>query len=311
MKKDPPDRNQDNRMTKKKSAGNTRDAATGARPAREPGMGKGAVVTLHSNAHPKIAAERSLRTERLAAMGEMAAKIAHDIRNPLGCIELFANSLQAALEEQPDLRVLADRISSSVKSIDAIITNLLLFVGPGDTPRFDCFDIYTVLDDTLFFMEHMANQENSIHIEVSYTRRPLFIEGDLELMKQVCLNIILNAVQSMPDGGTLRIKTSRQAGPHGKAPEWMALSIADSGKGIAPEQIPRIFDPFYTTKARGTGLGLSIVHNIVEKHGGTIDVDSAPGRGTEFRILLPLCNRQAGHGRETAAPDTIDREAFA
>jgi len=272
---------------------------------------KGAVVTLHNSTPEKYAVERSQRTERLAAMGEMAAKIAHDIRNPLGCIELFANSLQSALEEQPDLKVLADRISSGVKNIDAIITNLLLFIRPGEATRFECFDIYAVLDDALFFMEHLANRENSIEVSVAYTRRPLFIEGDLELMKQVCLNIILNAVQSMPDGGRLGIKTSRPTKTRGDLPPWMELRISDSGKGIPPEQIPKIFDPFFTTKARGTGLGLSIVHSIVEKHGGHIDVESAPGSGTEFCIHLPLCTRQTDHGYAAVATEGMEREAFA
>jgi signal transduction histidine kinase len=275
------------------------------------GPGQGAVVPLRNSVPEKRTVARSQRTERLAAMGEMAAKIAHDIRNPLGCIELFANSLQSALAEQPDLKVVADRISSSVKSIDAIITNLLLFVRPGDATRFECFDIYAVLDDALFFMEHLANRENSIEVSMAYTHRPLFIEGDLELMKQVCLNLILNAVQSMPDGGRLCIRTSRQASISGRRPPWMALRISDSGKGIPPEQIPKIFDPFFTTKARGTGLGLSIVHSIVEKHGGHIDVESTPGSGTEFCIHLPLCNREVRYGYEAAPAQGMEREAFA
>ena len=151
---------------------------------------KGAGVTWGGTTLQKRAQERSQRTQRLAAMGEMAAKIAHDIRNPLGCIELFANSLQGSLEREPDLLELVDRISSSVKSIDAIITNLLLFIKPGEATRFECFDIYDVLDDALFFMEHLANSENSVNVSVAYNKRPLFINGDPELMKQVCLNII-------------------------------------------------------------------------------------------------------------------------
>ncbi len=278
---------------------------------RRPGPDKAAVVTLPGSHPEKHSLERSRRTERLAAMGEMAANIAHDIRNPLGCIELFANSLEAALEEQPDLRVLADRISSGVKSIDAIITNLLLFIRPAEATRFECFDIYAVLDDALFFMEHLANRENSIDVSVEYTHRPLFIEGDLELMKQVCLNIILNAVQSMPDGGRLCIKTSRQAESRGNTPAWMELRISDTGKGIAPEQLPKIFDPFYTTKARGTGLGLSIVHTIVEKHGGYVDVESDLGRGTGFCIHLPLCSRQEENRYAAGATEAMEREAFA
>jgi signal transduction histidine kinase len=314
---DPPIKKQEKGiMTNKKACrtntGVEHDASeSGPPPLPKVSPGKGTVVTLHNIAPENHAAERSRRTERLAAMGEMAAKIAHDIRNPLGCIELFANNLQSALDQQPDLRVLADRISSSVKSIDAIITNLLLFIRPGESTRFERFDIYTVLDDALFFMEHLANRENSIVVSLAYTHRPLFIEGDLELMKQVCLNILLNAVQSMPDGGRLCIKTSRQTESGSNTAAWMELRISDSGKGIAPEQMKKIFNPFYSTKARGTGLGLSIVHSIVEKHDGYIDVESAPGRGTEFCIHLPLCSRQEDHGYTAAVTEAMEREAFA
>jgi len=286
-------------------------AANTAQPCCKKRLQKGAVVTWRGTAPQKRAVERSQRTERLAAMGEMAAKIAHDIRNPLGCIELFANSLQGSLQGQPDLRELADRISGSVKSIDAIITNLLLFIKPGEATRFECFDIYDVLDDALFFMEHLANRENSVDVRVAYNKRPLFIKGDPELMKQVCLNIILNAVQSMPDGGRLCIATSQRDEPGSSVPAWMELRISDSGTGIPPKQMQKIFDPFFTTKARGTGLGLSIVHTIVQRHGGHIDVESAPGNGTEFCIHLPLCSRQEVHEFTEAAAEGIKREAFA
>ncbi len=250
---------------------------------------KGTVVALKDVTGRKQNSERSQRKDRLAAMGEMAAKIAHEIRNPLGSIELFATSLQASLDGQPDLQLLAERISSGVKSIDAIISNLLQFVRPDEANRFERFDIYEALEDSLFFMEHLADKVNDVDVKVAYGPRPLFIKGDVELMKQVCLNIILNAIQSMPGGGELCISTIQREMTHGERPAWVEIQISDSGVGIEPGNVSRIFDPFFTTKERGTGLGLSIVHNIVEMHGGIIDVKSTPGNGTIFSIGLPLC----------------------
>ena len=221
-------------------------------------------------------------------MGEMAAKIAHEIRNPLGSIELFATSLHAALEEQPELQPLAERISSGVKSIEAIISNLLQFVRPNEVNRFEPFDIYEALDDALFFVEHLADKENGIDVKATFGPRPLFIMGDVELMKQVCLNIILNAIQSMPDGGELCISTRQREMVQAGRPPLVEIRISDNGIGIEPGNVTRIFDPFFTTKERGTGLGLSIVHSIVEMHDGIVDVESTPGKGTAFSIGLPL-----------------------
>ena len=160
-------------------------------------------------------------------------------------------------------------------------------------------------------MKHLADRENSIHVSVETADRPLFMQGDPELMKQACLNILLNAVQSMPEGGRLRIRTRRQARPNPESGAWMELSIADTGKGMTPDEMSKIFNPFFTTKARGTGLGLSIVHTIVEKHGGYIDVESTPSKGTEFCIHLPLSSRQAGRGSAAEAPAAREREALA
>jgi signal transduction histidine kinase len=250
------------------------------------------VATLKDIRRCKNDADRSHRKDRLVAMGEMAVKIAHEVRNPLGSIELFATSLQASLEGQPDLQILAERISSGVKSIDAIISNMLQFIRSGEVRQFEPFDIYEVLDDALFFTDHLADTQNGIDIKLTYHHGPLFVKGDIELMKQVCLNIILNAIQSMPDGGELHITTDRIFRSGNIQPAWVEIRMADDGVGISESQISRIFDPFFTTKEKGTGLGLSIVHNIVEMHGGYIDVESRPGDGTVFSIGLPQFSDQ-------------------
>lgn len=268
------------------------------------------VVALKDKARRKHESERSQIKDRLAAMGEMAAKIAHEIRNPLGSIELFATSLEASLEEQPDLQLLAERISSGVKSIETIISNLLQFVRSDEVRRFERFDIYEALDDSLFFMQRLADRENGVDVKVAYGPRPLFIKGDVELMKQVCLNIILNAIQSMPHGGVLGVSTARRAAPAMGRPARVEIQISDSGMGIEPGNVGKIFDPFFTTKERGTGLGLSIVHSIVGMHGGIIDVESAPGKGTVFSIGLPL-SADTSDTRESMYEPVIEKEASA
>ncbi len=273
-------------------------------------MHKGSVVPLKNIACRKHESEHAQRKDRLAAMGEMAAKIAHEIRNPLGSIELFATSLKASLEGQPDLQLLAERVSSGVKSIDAIISNLLQFVRPDEANRFERFDIYEALDDSLFFMEHLADKENGVDVKVAYGPRPLFIKGDVELIKQVCLNIILNAIQSMPEGGALCISTVQRAMTNAGRPARVEIRISDSGIGIDPDHVSNIFDPFFTTKERGTGLGLSIVHSIVEMHGGIIDVESTPGNGTMFSIGLPLC-AEVSADQEAAYDPVMKKEVSA
>jgi signal transduction histidine kinase len=267
----------------------------------------GSVVVLKNIACRKQESERSQRKDRLTAMGEMAAKIAHEIRNPLGSIELFATGLRASLEDQPDLQLLAERISSGVKSIDAIISNLLQFVRPDEANRFERFDIYEALDDSLFFMKHLADRENGVDVKLEYGPRPLFINGDVELIKQVCLNIILNAIQSMPGGGVLNISTAQRPMTNAGRSALAEIRISDNGVGIDPDHVSRIFDPFFTTKERGTGLGLSIVHSIVEMHGGIIDVSSTPGDGTMFAIGLPLI-ADASAAQEAVNAPVLEKE---
>jgi two-component system sensor histidine kinase AtoS len=226
--------------------------------------------------------EQALRTSRLTAMGEMALKIAHDIRNPLGSIELFASSLEEDLQKMPELKAMAGHISSGVHSINTIVTNLLLFIRHDDSFAFTAVDLKDVLHESLFFSEHMMTPNNDIHLETRIGGSGFTVQGDAELLKQVMLNLILNAIQAMPAGGRLSISALRHTDRRA------LLRVEDTGCGIPRHLQQRIFDPFYSTKRGGTGLGMSIVHNIVTAHGGTVDVDSIEGQGTRIGIMLPL-----------------------
>ncbi len=236
--------------------------------------------------HMKKLEEQANRAGRLAAMGEMAVKIAHEIRNPLGSIELFASLLQKELEDNVDLKMLCEHICSGVKRINNIISNLLLFIRPEQTPEMQVLDMHDSLTDSLFFAEHLINTNNGIDVVTRFANRPLKIYGDPHLLSQVSLNLILNALQSMPDGGQLTISTGIRNDLHGN--DLAEIRYADTGCGIPPDNMSKIFDPFFTTKKKGTGLGLAIVHNITKAHGGTIDINSSESQGTECIVGLPL-----------------------
>ncbi len=246
----------------------------------------GIVLALQDITRLKKLEERANRTDRLAAMGEIAVKIAHEIRNPLGSIELFATVLKKDLKDFEELKALAGHISSGVKSINNVISNLLLFIRPQQKPNFQTIDLYDALDDSLFFSSHLVNSDNCIDIITRYYSKPLMVYADSELLKQIFLNLILNAIQAMPHGGKLTISTRKLNGRSKK--DLAEIRFADTGSGISKADMLRIFDPFFTTKKRGTGLGLAIVHNITEAHGGAVDINSSERKGTVCTVTLPL-----------------------
>lgn len=246
----------------------------------------GTVLSFTDITREKKLEMQANRTGRLAAMGEMAVRIAHEIRNPLGSIELFSTMLKDDLEEFEDLKELAEHISSGVKSINNIVSNLLLFIRPDHQPDRQVIDIHEALKDSLFFAGHLFDAHDGIEVLTELSDETLFIRGDLELLKQVFLNLILNAIQAMPGGGTLKISSHRMRAPQGR--DWAEIRLVDSGCGIAKADLAKIFDPFYTTRKQGTGLGLTIVHNITKLHGGGIEVTSNENEGTECAVTIPL-----------------------
>ena len=246
----------------------------------------GTVLSLRDITRLNKLEEQANRTGRLSAMGEMAVRIAHEIRNPLGSIELFSTMLKDDLQDFEELKVLAEHISSGVKSINNIVSNLLLFIRPDQQPDRQVLDVQEALKDSIFFAGHLLDAQNIIEVETELTDHPLEIRGDLELLKQVFLNLILNAIQAMSKGGRLRISTRKITRPD--STQWAEIRLSDSGCGIATADLSKIFDPFYTTRNKGTGLGLTIVHNITKMHGGSIDITSCEGDGTECIVALPL-----------------------
>ncbi len=222
--------------------------------------------------------EQVKRTNILAAMGEMAANIAHEVKNPLASIQLFAEILEEDLEGLPSSKELAKNIVTAVKNLDHTVSNLLLFTKEF-SPATQKTSVKNLIEQSLIPTQHLI-QKHSICLEKKFGNKELFIMVDAELIKQVFLNLFLNAIQAMEEGNTLRVFAKEQGSS-------VCIAVEDTGKGIGSSELEKIFNPFYTTKQEGTGLGLAIVKRIIEAHSGEIGVKSIVGKKTRFEILLP------------------------
>jgi len=233
--------------------------------------------------------EEAARRNRLTSMGEMAAKIAHEIRNPLGGIALFASLLKEELHDDPDRLALVGNISTGVQSLNHILSNLLYYSRPL-RPVFLPLSVQGVLKESLAFAGHLLGQKG-IRWSCEHRGEDRELISDGELLKQILMNLILNAVQAMPGGGDLQVTSEIEE-------KEVHFHITDNGPGIPEENLQKIFHPFYTTRPKGTGLGLAIVHQLVESLGGKISVESRLGDGTTFVLAFPLtgCSSESGEG---------------
>ena len=226
--------------------------------------------------------------DRLTTVGELAAGAAHEIRNPLTSIRSTIQYLQKELPEEKQR--LVDGIIEEVDRIDQVIKGLLSFSKTSEL-QMGIIDLRDVLDQTLLLLDsEMRN--HAVHISRNYQAPNMQITGDAGHLKQLFLNILLNSIQAMPDGGNITITVSdgiaSKGTDHGK--NMLSVEIADTGRGIPEQDLPRVFDPFFTTKETGTGLGLSISYGIVSRHEGEIEMESrASGtdRGTKVTVHLP------------------------
>jgi len=255
----------------------------------ESGNPIGKLVLIHDVTRIRQLEDRLQRRNRLEAMGQMVGSIAHEIRNPLGSVELFASMLRKDLRDQPQLRSYAEHISMAVQSMDQLLSNLLVYTRP-DCSRLGWHDTEVLIREVLTLASHAIPPDT---VDVRCQMHPLVPQlwCDGPKMKQVLLNLVLNAVQAMPKGGTLTL-TACPSPPEIQEVPAVHITVSDTGTGIPAELQSRVFDPFFTTKDQGTGLGLAIVHALVEAHHGRIDVESRPGHGTSFVITLPRGPRQ-------------------
>jgi PAS domain S-box-containing protein len=231
----------------------------------------------------KALQEQGKRIERLSAMGEMAVELAHEIRNPLGSIELFASLLVEELSGDP--KRWAENIRIGIRSLNTIVSNMLHFANPL-SPSFCIVDLHEIIQEILRFADPIMRQRD-VRVKTALAAENPLLVADHELIKQMLLNLIFNAMKAMPSQGSLTISTCSVDIRGGEdLSRGLELQVKDTGIGIPPEHIGRIFDPFFTTNKKGSGLGLSVVHQIVEKHSGCISVKSEVNQGTTFTIAF-------------------------
>lgn len=231
-----------------------------------------------ANRNLQAAEEAVRRSDRLAALGQMSAGLAHELRNPLGTVKASAEMLSRSVAAENDVaKELAGFISSEVDRVNSLISRFLQFARPLEL-RVETADITQTIDRAIAAAQR---EVPDIAIYTNYAPEiPPFL-FDSELMERVFYNLVVNAAQATAPGGAVTVKT--RAG--GQAVE---IAVIDRGTGIDPAQKETIFNPFFTTKPQGVGLGLAIVSKIVDRHGGKIAVESEPGKGSVFRVLLPM-----------------------
>jgi len=229
--------------------------------------------------------ERLVQAERVAAWRELARRLAHELKNPLFPLQITVENLERAKREHPGQ--FEEVFRESTATLLAELANLKAIIGRFSdfakmpTPQFEPVQLNDLVCAVLKLFDAQLAAAGNIRPEVHLDSNLPSIEADSEQLKRVLQNLLLNAMDAMPNGGTLRLNTRQYN-------STVILEIADTGQGLTKEECDRLFTPYYTTKHHGTGLGLAIVQSVVSDHGGTISVDSQPGRGATFRIELPV-----------------------
>jgi two-component system sensor histidine kinase PilS (NtrC family) len=241
--------------------------------------------------------EQMKRVDKMAAVGLLAAGMAHEIRNPLASLSGSIQMLKSELVLDESQKHLMDITLRESERLNALITDFLLFAHPPQTHKMP-WEISKLLNETIDLLTHSPTFHDGIHVIRPQPHEEIKAMIDSDQMKQAFWNLLINAAQAMSNGGDIRVRIEKRKDPFGagnvpwmflsKGKEWISISIGDSGQGIPPEEKEKIFEPFFTTKEGGTGLGLSIVHKIIENHNGVIKVESDVGKGSTFTILLPV-----------------------
>lgn len=220
------------------------------------------------------------RHDRLKELGELAAHLAHEIRNPLGGIKGFANLLQQELQDRPDLQQMVSFIVQGTDDLNRFVSNVLVYARPFHL-HLEHVDMLPLLEELRQLLQADPAWDSRIVFTIESSLPKIFLHIDAQLFKTALLNLFVNASQAMPKGGKLKVILEPAA-------SWLTMRIEDTGEGISPENLPKIFTPFFTTKEAGNGLGLAEVHKVIQAHQGWIEVNSEMGKGTIFTIKLPL-----------------------
>ena len=253
------------------------------------GQGQTGALVVLEDVTARITLEEQLQQrEKLSSIGLLAAGVAHEVNTPLTGVSSYTQMLLAMLNENDPKHALLQKVRTQAERATNIVNNLLNFSRTGSVTEFAETDVARVLDDTLQLLEPQLRR-NQIEIVRCYAENAPEAYANAGKLQQVFTNLILNARDAIPDGG--RIMVSTETGEDGS----LVAEISDTGIGIAPENVAKIYDPFYTTKGvgQGTGLGLAVSYGIVQEHAGRISVESTPGHGTSFRITLPTARVRA------------------
>lgn len=218
------------------------------------------------------------RAERLSALGQLSAGLAHEIRNPLASISGAAAILRHNQNLDPKQAKCVGIIANECRRLDGLLTSFLNFARPR-APRFQTVDLGAILDSALALADHGVRGK-TVHFEKQLEPELPLVECDPEQLEQVLLNLMLNAIEASPDGETVTLAAAA-------SDERVAIQVIDRGHGVSPAHVDRLFDPFFTTKEHGTGLGLPVAHQIMRQMGGSLEVRGNSSRGMTFSVILP------------------------
>lgn len=254
----------------------------------ESGETTGLVITFQDLTQVRALEEISRRQDRLAAVGRVAASIAHEIRNPLAAMRGSIQVLRSEVDGDSSQAELMEIILRESDRLNRIITDYLTYARPRAS-ALASVDVGELLRETFTLLRHSNEMREDHSLEADLPETPVIAEADAAQLKQVFWNLSRNALHAMPDGGTLNVELKQEASRR------LRIVFTDTGQGMAPEQVDRLFEPFSSTTG-GTGLGLSIVYQIIREHGGTINVRSREGQGTTITIELPERKRSEARG---------------
>ncbi len=232
------------------------------------------------------------RAEHLATLGELAAGLAHEIRNPLagiaGVVDIMGKELPA---DSPSRDVIGE-VHKEILQIQAILNDLLSYARPRP-PDFHPADLNTTIEQAVLLSRQQVLTKP---VQVLFEPNPALppVEHDPALIQQVILNLVLNGIQAISGAGQVRVGLNAEQ-------EFVVVQVSDTGRGIPAEALPKIFKPFFTTRREGTGLGLSLANSIVQSHGGRIEVSSTPGKGTQFKIWLAIQRPKVSRSKSPAS----------
>ena len=263
------------------------------------------VCRLRTELHEKN--KELQRRERLAALGEMAAGVAHEIRNPLGGIGLYASMLERDLADMPPQFEIIRKLSSGVANLECIVSDILAFAVDGEPNRCPV-RLGGILDEVVAQVE-AASQARKIVLTVDDALASQELYCDSTQIRRALINLLMNAFEAAGASGRVRVRSDSSPGIDSEHRPACRIAVEDNGPGLSPASENRIFDPFYTTKANGTGLGLAIVHRIAQAHGGSVAARNRTGGGAVFVLSIP-CTAQSGlpdsetglPGSETGVP---------